>query len=122
MTVAVDAEPGGPQGVLVGGAGGHHGQGSHLESAQVVDGGLVESRRLERDDRHVGLARRRRGEQVGHVDAAAQHDHSGLALQQSQHRGLPARTRRQDQDDDHPLLLDPQPRRTTVTTGDSTLP
>ena len=99
-----DAEPGGPQAVLVGGAGGHHGQRSHLEPPQVVDRGLVEARRLERDHGGVGLARGGRREQVGDVDAAAQHDHARLALEQAQHRGLPGRTRRQDQDDDHRCL------------------
>jgi hypothetical protein len=114
-----DAQSGHSKLVTIGRASRHHREWPHLEPAQVVDGRLVEPWRLEGDDGHVGLSRRRRGEQVGDVDTPPQHHHARLALEQRERRGLPRSPRGQHQHDDH---AGPQPRRTTVTAGESTLP
>ena len=93
--------------MLVGRAGGHDRQGAYLEPTQVVDRGEVEAGRLQSDHGHVGLAGRGRREQVGYVDAAAEHDDSGFALEQTERSGLPGRPRGEDQHDDHADPLSP---------------
>ncbi len=68
--------------------------------------------RLDRDDRGVGLAGGRRGEQVVDVDAALEDDEVAPAAEQAERPGLPGRAGREQQDDPHP-------RRTTVRLGAS---
>ena len=91
---------------------GDHRDGADTMGAEVVDGGEVESGRLDRHDRGVGLTGRRGGEQVVDVDAALEHDQVAPAGEHAQRAGLPGRPGGEEQDDLHP-------RRTTVRLGAS---
>jgi len=68
---------------------------------QVLDRVAVETRGVERDQRHVGLARGRGREQVTDIDAALEHDHVVPLGEPGEGTRLPGGTGRQHQDDDH---------------------
>jgi hypothetical protein len=104
-----DADPAGPDraGLVA-----DDGERTDAVPHEVVDGREVEPRCLDRDHRGVGLAGRRRGEQVVDVDAALEDDEVSTVTEQAESPGLPRRAGREQQDDLHP-------RRTTVRLGAS---
>jgi hypothetical protein len=104
-----NADPAGAHGA---GLVAHDGERADAVPHEMVDGGEVEPGCLDRDHRGVGLAGRRRGEQVVDVDAALEDDEVTPVAEQPESPGLPGRAGRQQQDHLHP-------RRTTVRLGAS---
>ncbi len=79
----------------------------------------VETGGVEGDDRDLRLARRRGRQQVGHVDAALEHDHVTAVGEERECGGLPVGTGREDEGDHGAAGGHAAQLPSTVTTGAS---